>query len=100
MGMDRRDEGFDRIVEAQRTTKDEARQHGIGTPDAGTELPARSYPDDSGVADLGVNEPVVSPAGTDDSGPGSDPTGMFAGETEDDRREEDGVRRILEEGLP
>ena len=45
--------------EQQRATKDEARNQGVGTPEVGTELPARSSTDDSGVADLGVEEPVV-----------------------------------------
>ncbi len=49
----------DEVREQHRATKDDARRQGIGTPDEGTELPARSYPDDSGVADLGVEEPVV-----------------------------------------
>ena len=99
--MDRRDEEFERVAAAQRTTKAEARRQGIGTPDAGVEPPARSYPDASGVADLGVDEPVLSPSPAAD-GPrsDSDPTGMFAGETEADRREEDEVRRVLEAGFP
>ncbi|MEA2513207.1 MAG: hypothetical protein QOJ59_2694 [Thermomicrobiales bacterium] len=37
---------------------------------------------------------------TDESESASDPTGMFAGEREEDRREERTVRRILEEALP
>src|SRR5688500_13204223 len=96
-GMDRRNREFERVAEAQRTTKGEARAEGIGVPDRGTELPARSYADETGVADLGVDEPVVSPPGADVD---SDPTGLFAGDTEADIRDEDGVRRVLEHGFP
>jgi hypothetical protein len=101
--MENRDEEFDKVAKAQRTTKAEARHQGIGAPDEGLELPARSYPDATGVADLGVDEPVLPapPAtGDDDPRPGPDPTGMFAGETEAGLREEDRVRRVLEAGFP
>jgi hypothetical protein len=101
--MDKRDEEVKRVAEAQRTTKAEARRRGIGTPEPGTDLPARSYTDGSGVADLGVDEPAL-PAAPESEGraprPGPDPIGMFAGESEEDRREADPVRRVLEAGFP
>ena len=84
-------------AEAQRTTKSEARSQGVGAAEPGTELPARSYPDESGVADLGVDEPVLTAPRT---GTDSDPTGTFAGETRESRRAEDAVRRVLEDGFP
>ncbi|CAA9523180.1 MAG: hypothetical protein AVDCRST_MAG73-306 [uncultured Thermomicrobiales bacterium] len=92
----------EKVVEAQRTTKAEARQQGIGAPEPGAEPSARSYPDETGVADLGVGEPVVSPAVRDDPGPrpSANPTGMLAGETSEDRQEEASVRRALEARFP
>ena len=100
--MDHRDAEFEQVAEAQRTTKAEARRQEGGAPDPGIEVPARSYPDPTGVADLGVDEPVVSPQLEDDRPPGTapDPTGMFAGETAADRRDEEAVRRVLEERFP
>ena len=50
-----------------------------------------------------VDEPVVETQavdGDDEARPGPDPTGMFAGETVEDRREERAVRRVLEAGEP
>ena len=38
--------------------------------------------------------------GPEKTGSGSDPTGMFAGEREEDRHEERIVRRILDDALP
>lgn len=95
--MTERDDAFERVAGAQRTTKAEASAEGIGNADSGAELPARSYPDETGVADLGVDEPVVMAEDTVD---GSNPTGSFAGETLADRRAEDAVRRVLEDGFP
>jgi hypothetical protein len=43
----------------QRATIDEARDEGIGEPEDGVELAVPSYADTGGVADLGVDEPVV-----------------------------------------
>jgi hypothetical protein len=43
----------------ERTTIDEARQQGIGTPEEGMEPTVPSYTDPGGVSDLGVDEPVV-----------------------------------------
>ena len=96
--MARKHEDRDRLSEAQRTTKDEARSEGVGGPGPGSELPARSYPDQTQVADLGVDEPTLGSTPRSDSSarPRSKPTGIFAGETEADRREEDAVRRMLE----
>lgn len=99
--MTRRKRTFEEVAAKQRTTKDEAGREGIGIPEPGVELPARSYPDPTGVADLGVDEPVLNPPVTeDDRGPGSRPTGMYAGETEADRQEEGRLRHVLEEEFP
>jgi hypothetical protein len=43
----------------ERTTIDEARKQGIGTPEEGIEPTVPSYTDPGGVSDLGVDEPVV-----------------------------------------
>ena len=92
---------FEEVAEQQRTTKEEATAEGIGTPEPGVQLPARSYADPSGVADLGVDEPVLSPPlAADDPGPASTPTGEYAGETEADRQEADQLRHRLEAAFP
>ena len=57
--MDRRSREFKRLADTHRTTKDDARSEGIGSAEPGIELPARSYLDETGVADLGVDEPTV-----------------------------------------
>jgi hypothetical protein len=99
--MARRERTFEEVAEKQRTTKDEAGREGIGIPEPGVEFPARSYPDPTGVADLGVDEPVLNPpVAENDPGPGSRPTGWFAGETEADRQEEGRLRHALEEEFP
>jgi hypothetical protein len=100
--MDRRSREFERVAEIERTTKEEAQAEGIGHAEQGIELPARSYHDETGVADFGVDEPNLAPT-TRDSGeadPSRDPTGLFAGETEADRREEDEGRKVLEQRFP
>ena len=57
--MERRNEKDERIAEEQRTTKEEARRQGVGTPEPGVEPAAPSYADETGVTDLGVGEPRV-----------------------------------------
>ena len=47
------------INERERTTIDEARREGIGEPEEGIELGPGTYAEDSGIVDLGVEEPVV-----------------------------------------
>lgn len=99
--MARRERTLEDVATKQRTTKDEGGRKGIGTPEPGVELPAPSYPDPTGVADLGVDEPVLTPNVADDCPEtGSTPTGMYAGETRADRQEEDRLRRMLEEEFP
>ena len=58
--MDREDrQDRDDVRERQRATIGDARRQGIGAPEPGAELPARSYADPTGVTDLGVAEPIV-----------------------------------------
>jgi hypothetical protein len=57
--VERRSEEFERVTKEQRTTKEEARRQGIGTPESGAEPDAPSYADETGTADLGVGEPRV-----------------------------------------
>lgn len=97
--MDDRDDTADRIARNQRTKKKQARQQGIGTPEPGMDLPAHSYPDQTAMVDLGVDDPALA-AQPIEPKPDADPTGMFAGETEADRQDEDAVRRELEERFP
>lgn len=61
------DEKREEVQKRERTTIDEARKQGIGTPEEGIEPTVPSYTDPGGVSDLGVNEPVVPKAKQDDS---------------------------------
>ncbi len=91
----RRDE-VERHVKAGRTSKADAR-----AGDEGVAPPVGSYTDASGVSDLGVDEPVL-PESVEDAEVRSDspPTGMYAGEREADRQEENALRQKLEEKFP
>jgi hypothetical protein len=94
--MGERRDDIERHVKAGRTTKDEAR-----AGDPGAEPPVGSYTDASGVSDLGVNEPVLPETEADaEAKSEASPTGMYAGETDVDRDEEDAVRQKLEETFP
>jgi hypothetical protein len=83
-------------VEAGRTRVEDARADDPAAPDRGVTPPVPSYTDDGGTSDLGVDEPALPEADPDDSGP----TGMFAGETQASRAEEDLFREELEERFP
>ncbi len=97
--MDHRSRDPERVVETHQATKDDAQSQGIGDTAPGVELAVPSLADETGVVDLGVDEPTPStmPRGEDRA---SDPTGTYAGETAADRQKEDAGREILEERFP
>ena len=97
--MDPRGRDTERVVETHRATKDDAQSDGIGDAAPGVELAVPSLADETGMVDLGVDEPTPSttPRG---EGRASDPTGSYAGETAADRQKEDEGREVLEERFP
>ncbi len=97
--MDHRGRDTERVVETHRATKDDAQSEGIGDAAQGVELAVPTLADETGVVDLGVDEPTPSttPRG---EGRASDPTGIYAGETAADRQKEDAGREALEERFP
>jgi len=83
-------------VRAGRTRVDDARADDPNAPERGETPVVPSYTDDGGTSDLGVDEPALPEADTDNSAP----TGMFAGETQVSRAEENLFREELEERFP
>ncbi|MDQ4100286.1 MAG: hypothetical protein M3121_07285 [Chloroflexota bacterium] len=97
--MDHRGRDPERVVETHRTTKGEALSQGIGDAAPGVELAVPSLADETGVVDLGVDEPTPQTMSRAE-GRASDPTGTYAGETAADRQKEDEGRETLEERFP